>query len=454
MKRFCFLLAIMIVNITTIQAQTKAIPGYTENYGLNVMPSCFSFDKKPLLQIKNDKIITLYDSNIDEVTTLNIPDEEIFTFSKTYNIKKRQVKEVVLDSTIQVGVIGTYNSFNDFINRELMLDPQLTPESITVDTSTGDSIIIFPKTNYSQIHYVVADYFGTQYPIDVFLWKNNSLYRQIRFYHIKYTDWQDAGTNTTETKKHSDVLTLRYVNLNNDNSVSTNNSDYQSEQGFLVSQTLFNNTKDYEYVVKKYSLRDEWPSSNEPNTSVINPYNNYYDYNLDTIRNEATSNKDVACTGVRVYSSNGSMLYDLDFGDSFELSDYVRFATVLAIGDNTYLVFEGKSNESGETKEGFIFYKIDVQTNSIQKVKNVPTTFNIIPSIADNNTPLNITLQGSTNNSSDITVFSSNGVKVASKVVPANTNTSQITVSVPNGIYNVARIQKGKILSTQKIIVK
>ena len=157
-----------------------------------------------------------------------------------------------------------------------------------------------------------------------------------------------------------------------------------------------------------------------------------------------------ACRGVQVLSSDGTVIYDIDFGNEFEADEYdCQYMTIITIGGKNYLVVEGHSKNNDDNTDCTMFYRIDKQVHSIQQISNVPITMKA----RQKNSTINIQLS---DNSKDSEIIMSNpsGITVAKTFVPAGENTVSLKARIPKGVYNITRFQKGKNVENTKILIK
>lgn len=417
------------------------------------IPKEYTYNHKPLLSFRNSvddygnvsSQVNIYDENIDLIKSFNVQDDKKFYYTLTYNVQKRNVKNV--NKNEDKRSIGNYESIDQWIEEQSHYNNFDRSSLIIKNQENGDKIISIDYTNnpYGQTNdrmYYAYSYFGLQYPLRYWIWSNGVMYQCDANYSVEYTDWVNDGT--TNKDKSIDLEHLYLCNVNLDNG-----GDFGGgENYFEVSQTLFNEDEDFEYIIPKCAL-----SSNNPggNMGSFDPGNVGYGERIITEQESLAEGKNnVVMVGFQVVSSNGNIVKNLDFGNGFEatIDDYC--AALITIGGNKYLAFNGYCNG----KESTIFYKIDNTSSSIKQMKITPTTMQINPAIVNKNSIINISLGDDNSKGSDIVVVSMSGNKVKSVSVPQNQKEVQIPVNVNSGVYCVSRIQQGKVNETKKIIVK
>lgn len=447
MKKALFLAALAVSASSFAQKSTPGgslyIPS-SENY-MMVVPKEFAYNGKPLLTVvdrESDSQVSVYDENIELVKTFEIDQSKTFDYSKTYQTEKREVTAVteIVNNKTDMGC-----SFDEWLTREAALGADADALIIT-QKENGDSVITvdYDKSGYALNKQMYFGYslLGMKYPRQYWLASQGKLYQYKSSYTATYSDWVATGQNVVP-----ESVTLPYIdlyNLNLDNGAGTNvsNGTY-----FLVSQTLFNDDEDYEYIIPKLAMVSKTSDgSASPGDIVIDT--SVSDGLEATTRTTLVAEKStVAMVGFKVVSSAGNVLCDLDFDDDFSISyeSYKRYALV-TIGGNRYLTFS--------SNDGTVFYKIDAQASSIKKVKATAGSLFVQPTVVNGNATINVSLGDDNSDGSDIVVTSMSGSKVTSASVPPTQSQAQLSVSAPSGVYCVSRVQQGKASETKKIVVK
>lgn len=309
----------------------------------------------------------------------------------------------------------------------------------------GDSLITTGYDSYFNQdptqNFFFYNQFGRKYPINYWIFSKGKAYHYRANYEIEYTDWHPVGTHISIEHKEIECIKLFNINLNN--------KDTRSNNYFTVSQTLFNNDADYEYIIPKYKLSSKGISD-------------FYDFNnltfvepskqkIDTIKSTLiTKESKSVLAGFKIVSANGTVVKDLDFNADFEGYIDTRSAYVITIGRNIYLAFDGEVNGVSST----VFYKINRTTTEIKQVKMETAAMTLSPVVAERNATIDINLKDDNNAGSEIAIISTNGTQVKRISMPANQTTSQININAPAGLYCVSRMQKGKVVETKKIVIK
>lgn len=442
------LLITLFLGIANFSLAQKATPGGfefpsqpSENGNAMIVPKELSYNGKPLLTFRNRENpnqVIIYDENIDLVKSFEIDDDNLFNYTLKYQTEEREVTKVTEKNKSQKDL---RTSFQDWFSNNQRIDPTFTMETLYVTKlENGDSII---SVDYSKFRsytsneqmYFGYSYFGMKYPKIYWLCSKGNMSECRTGYSVTYSDWKPTGTTT---ENFSERLPHIYLyNLNLDNGDGTNGTYFD------VSQTLFNQDEDFEYIIPKLALVEE---SGEDGPSIITPSD---EEAIETTRTSVVSEKSqVAAVGFQVVSSNGKILTDLNFdnGFSFNYQYYSTRIALITIGGNKYLTFSNGNST--------IFYKIDPQTSSVKKVKETPASMFIQPTIVSKDATINVTLGDDNDTGSDIVVISSAGSKVSSATIPAGQKQTQFSANMPAGVYCISRLQNGKAYETKKIIVK
>ena len=398
------------------------------------IPKEFTYNSTPLLEFCVDEgeayRYSVYDENINLVSTMNVNKSIETEYKRTYLIQEREILSVEKTSDISESMGKT---FNQFIQSEIYLNPNLTPENYEEffkiqKTEAGDSLIFLKETNFNngfiryEDYYFLFDKFGLTYPKRYFRCTNDVMFRCMADYVADYGDWKTVDKEEEVNINSFRTLHLGYLDLNNTNFCSIK---------FRLTQTLFNSHSGFEYLMPKMSVVDI--PETESGYEQINEF-----------RRRALV-RDLRMVGFQVYDEHGNTIKDIDFGTDFSSSPYAVY--VVAIGDKTYLSFYS-------SQKGVLFYNIDRGTTNIQRVKNVPNSMSIFPPVVDKNTNLNITFGDENKEGSEIVIHSASGSLIKTANVPSGQRNTSIRISNSRGIYNVSRVKNGNVIESKKIAVK
>lgn len=407
------------------------------------IPQEFSLDNSPKLTMYDNgqysETIKVYDEELNLVKTIGLGHEMNYEYQLTYQDKERELTGVVeVEKTQHV-----YPSYQSFLTHYMTLDPSFTEVQLTITVqANGDSLITtkYAKNRYGDEMYFAYDYFEKKYPQIYWICSKGTTTQYRIRYAATYTDWHITGTHTSTKKVELERIKLCNINLNL--------GDGKTNNYFVVSQTLFNNDSEYEYILPKYKLSTKGNILDDLDNRTLK----YEDYEristtTSTLMTEAS---ELALVGFTVMSSDGTVVKDLDFDNDFEGSIDTRQAYIITIGKNTYLAFDG----SMDNKQATIFYKIDRTTSDIRQVKKAPISMHLSAAIAKRNATIDIHLDDDNKEGSDIIVVSTNGTQIKRMAMHASEKSTQFSINAAVGMYCVSRIQRGKVVETRKIVIK
>lgn len=419
--------------------------GYSPDRMALSIPKEFTYKDIPLMILKDnsdENKLLIYDENLNVTKTLSLENNNTFNYQLTYQDMTREV--VAVEETGKT-VSCKYSSYEEFIEKETAINPKFNESQLIITTQeNGDKIISFDYSYYdygpsNDRMYFAYDYFGKKYPKFYLVLSNGSMTGYTTNYTVTYSEWKVAGTHAEEIQK-----TLKRLHLCN---INLNKGDERNDYFFEMSQTLFNEDEKFEYLIPKYELSSNY---NGPSMEGSEPS---YDETITTTQTMVISeNRYETLTGFQVVSESGEIIKDLNFDSDFtgDIDSYSDYAFVITIGSNTYLAFNGYSDNKSAT----IFYKIDKSSTDIKQVMKVPASMKLSPTIAEKNTPINISLGDDNKTGSDIVVVSTNGAKVKKQTIPAGQTSAQMYIPNNTGVYCVSRVQNNKVTDTRKVIIK
>lgn len=418
----------------TANAQQKVI--YGNDIYFNVIPAEFSYSQKPILHMVEDEQITLYNEEIDQIGAVT-------TGSPTHEYTLEYA-----DSVREITGVRTlyYNEepstqFNERYTFEEWLDEGLKylPSDYIIENTNidnGDILIFTYPASSPESTFFAYQYCGKKYPWRYQIYKKaeDRIYNVRYAYEAEFTDWTCSGIRQVKNSTTTPVIEITYKDY--DNTLSHDGIE------FILSQTLFNEDEDYEYIVPKVTMIEG------PIYSIMEP--DTWNKPIELSKSECITRKDCpAFTGVQVRSANGTILHDIDFGENFILGTggYTPEITIIKIGSNIFLTAECEDLSSNESRMCTIFYKIDKATNSIHQVRIAPSKMRV----SRKNTTINV--QFSQNDQpSKIILTSTDGITIASQNVLAGQTEAHFRANVPHGILNIARIQNGKVIESSRIL--
>ncbi len=437
-----YIIFIAMLNILPAFGQEIVIEN-TESY-IKVIPHQFTVNNKPILHIQNwdgeKECITLYNDDIEKIEDIIIYNNNTFDYTLTYMNEKREVegisKKVIYESYYRK--LNENYTFEDFIREESFYG------KIEYRVEDGDTIVYQLRNtsttrNSDENNFFGYEHYGTKYPLFYILCRNNVLYQIRCRYEATYSEWIYAGEEKVEYSCNLPVVTLDYDNFDE------GNTSYNPDDKFVLTQTLFNNDEKFEYIIPKAELSDIRTSVN------VSPEVN----EEQLVLNRSVLNSDKTnpvYIGFQVLSSDGITLHDISFGNGFWMDEYdCNEIKIITLGGKDYLVANGHiKNDTDESINSVMFYRINRQTNSLDEIKSMPANIRV----KQHASTINIQLSDKTSEDSEIIMTNSAGVTIARKRISKGEHNTTIRASLPKGVYNITRFQHGEIIENMKVIIK
>lgn len=181
-----------------------------------------------------------------------------------------------------------------------------------------------------------------------------------------------------------------------------------------VTQTLFNNDENYEYISPIYSSNDT--------------------YGEDRI-------------GFNIVSENGVVMQTITYNGL-----YLSHLEIVTINEKRLL--RAVVNNKSDYSTYHYYYSINSNSSSIKQIGE-PVKANVHPSLVGRNETLTIKLSGNESNNRVVTVHDAGGRTVYRTTVPAGQNTLQINSSeLSQGLNVISVTGKNGNVKSSKIIVK
>lgn len=432
MKSFGQIMAFMLLCMSA-NAQQKVLYGGSFDF----TPKEFTYDGNPLIQINSEDKISVYNDAIEVIKEIPVLERE-YEYTLQYHEQSREIKSV--NASLQEYLDREFHqdyTFDDYLADQRMLGGS---EYAFVCKDLSDSeVMVYGYYFWDQwTAFFHIDWFGTQYPFVYFIYRKdeNALYRVQANYSVEYTEWVDNGIRNEKYTKSTPLVEILYRNLDE--------GACHDGVEFYTSQTLFNDDEDFEYLVPKVTmLKGDF-------YSFVNPDVTYGQEPIVLQQSECiTENATPAYTGFRILSSNGSVVGEIDFGGNYTMDDYELCFKVITIGGKLYLAADCVDRTKEETAYCTIFYQIDKQDGAIDRINIAPRE----AKVRQEDNTINVHLS-SFDKPSVINVYNVGGAKVASQKANAGQESVSLNMKAPKGIYNITRVQDGRIMESQKVVLK
>ena len=200
-----------------------------------------------------------------------------------------------------------------------------------------------------------------------------------------------------------------------------------------VTQTLFNNDEEYEYIQPIYEYREEKYENDRDD-----------DGGIDYIMMDYLP----SLVGFKIMTVTGEELQRVDLDTRFE---YYGMSYILKINGKYYLALEGVFVDS----ECYTYiYKINRETSSIQQVGAPIKGMSVSPRTQGRGGSFTVELDGESNAEREVFVTDAAGRTVWRQTVPAGQKTVRISASRLGRGLNVVTVRGGKQGESCKVIVK
>ena len=219
------------------------------------------------------------------------------------------------------------------------------------------------------LNYWEASKYGKKYPRVFYLWQNGYLYYCSNTYYqdksvysekqvsFSYGDWTETGEVNEST--YIQTWGIGFINYDNDQLIF----DSEDGDGLCLTQTLFNENEQYEYLyfpISSYVLSE---SGNYPENPVCSDC-----YSESTSFTESTSRfYRASYSGFNVMSEMGENLQSISFPNGFIMKGYIH-AQIIKLSNEYYIICTGEMGESA----AMLIYKINRTSNgaSVQQVSD------------------------------------------------------------------------------------
>lgn len=339
---FSSMLMAQVTDLSTVlNLSQRAIEEKDKAYG--IVPSALSFDGTNRVYIRvEDDLVGIYSNSFSPVRQ--------FSITPTQHIYISESKEI-LSTYASFSFSGDKNpSFQDIPSTWTDEDVKNFLDTVTAYPYDGNITILSYRAHpeggtmyipdMDESNYYEYELFGKKYPTYYWLRRDNILYECYNVYY--YTSYIYAD-NWIEVEVESFVLNSGISFVNYDNDISDCTSD-----GLCLTQTLFNNDANYEYLQFPMSSFTIYESTGPTCPSC------------PEIRGKGST-----YTSFNVMSEDGSILQSVSFPDGFKMIEYVR-VEIIKLSNEFYMLCTGKMNDT----PAMLVYKIN-RTGSGASVQQV-----------------------------------------------------------------------------------
>lgn len=441
MKKFTLLISSFLLAISQASVAQELV-FKSSDVECGIVPGKFTYSGSPFITVLSEPEsaeggqpngkLTIMDSQTNVVKTLDIPFENrCYTSHTERAVVKPTGAEKVTSWDNHWGEIPedvTIKSSIDFAN---YMNNYLQTRSDTyvpyfVPGETG--VIACCRSNESNFY--LPTFLGLTYPTEYYVLRGNFIYRINVSYKPLYNEADAVWTNMGDEQdwdRYFEPLSFEFA------SFGTGTEGNYLDVDIYATQTLFNDDEAWEYLV---------PVQKE-NSTIQN-------VRVDEVTTEGivlyrTVRKGMKTTAINVVSENGTVLASIPF--SGELSkDYLQ---VFLLEGTIFFQLGLYGNNSSEYYD--YLYRYDKQGGDLDKVAAVRRSNRFATIEGDR---LDVNLEYADANGNLLLTNSLGKVLHSEKVQRGKGSASINTSSLPEGIYNITLMQRGKVRKNQKMLIK
>lgn len=441
MKKFTLLISSFLLAISQASVAQELV-FKSSDAECGIVPGKFTYSQSPFITVLSEPEsaegaqpngkLTIMDSQTNVVKTLDIPFENR---NSTTHTERALVKptgaeklysydnywgEISEDVTIKSSI-----DFANYMNNYL----QTRSDAFVPYFVPGETGVIACCRSYESNFYLPT-FLGLTYPTEYYVLRGNFISRINVDYTPLYDEadavWTDMG-NEQDWGGNIEPLSFEFA------SFGTGTEGNYLDVDICATQTLFNDDEAWEYLVPVQ----------EENSRI-------QDVRVDEVTTEGivlyrTVRKGMKTTAINVVSENGTVLASIPVGE--ELSkDYLQ---VFLLEGTIFFQLGLYGNNSSEYYD--YLYRYDKQGGDLDKVAAVRRSNRFATLDGDR---LDVNLEDTDANGNLLLTNSLGKVLHSEKVQRGKGSASINTSSLPEGIYNITLMQRGKVRKNQKMLIK
>lgn len=223
--------------------------------------------------------------------------------------------------------------------------------------------------------------------------------------------------------------------------IDSDDADLYTSNYFYITQTLFNDDEEYEYLQPIYEYSQSKEERDQDGDVAIDYIETWYTPQL---------------VGFKIMTVTGTELQRIDFDTHDGLDYYNESLEIIKINGKYYLCVDAysKTTQDDDYSQYLFFYRINRETSSVQKVGAPIKGMSVRPRMQDRGGSFTVELDGDSNVERNVVVVNSAGQTVWEKKVPAGQKTVNISASRLSQGLNVVTVRGGKQPESCKVIVK
>ena len=452
MKKIVFIISAIIATVVSAQESHVTVQ---KGFGTNFIPASLRSNTHAALHIYAGKTIDVYDNDISLIKNIEADSISVEYLSAT--ARERQITGAICSEIIKgeelTDIYRNYIPSFDSLTRNEKIDAIIKHEENNSGTRSTSKIILFEphegitffgNREYSY-NFFASTYLGEKYPKGgIMLDEEEKIFRFNALYEFTYSEWGEFQ-NEYQTLSGKGALLAQYIDTDNNSSANVT---------FYITQTLFDQDGEYEYIRPVYTACSEDTSidvylpSSYSEIPITSEGENFY--------------KNLAISGIEIVKENGKVLHSITFDDNYEtIGDLSSISgnivkagtdiTILKMGEYKYMTFDTTKEDENCISIYKHFYKIENITSTIKQVK-APALIKITPSIPDKDCPFQIEVD--CNHEGKIIINSTQGLQQQQENINSGKSIINISAIGKSGTYIATQIENGTITETKKFFVK
>jgi len=461
--------SVLMAQVTNLPTVLNMNEGAKSSHLFGVVPASLSYDGSNRVYIRTaTDQVGIYTNNFAPVKQINITPNYYraqsrhatreVTVTVTFgNVTRTEVNlnsspsEIYYYNEATGEYIYTYEIPASWTNMDIAQNLQQRNEKAIVRIENVEEGTLFipdwdltlPDGEYNTSYYYLPATYGKQYPRDAYIVRNGFLYWCSLYYEAErnasysFGEWIESG----ETKTYEELVNygLGFVNYDTDQLMF----DDENGDGLCLTQTLFNEDAQYEYL--------HFPISGYKRSNNDYPDDPYYDRAESyTYTQEADVYYYGIYSGFEIKSESGATLQCITFPSGFEMRGVA--VEIIKLSNEYYILCTGSMNEN----PAMLVYKINRAAQSVQQL-GAPVQMSAYPNPVNRNNTVTILLSGENagNEQTELQVTNLQGQVVDRHIVPAGQQQATIPANNFAPGMNIIRVQQnGQTVGSAKIVAK
>lgn len=441
MKKFTFLISSFLLAISHASVAQELV-FKSSDAECGIVPGKFTYSGSPLITVLSEPEsaegaqpngkLTIMDSQTNVVKTLDIPFENRNSTSHTERAVLKPTGaekdysyddywgEISEDVSIKSSI-----DFANYMNNYL----QTRSDAFVPYFVPGETGVIACCRSYESNFYLPT-FLGLTYPKEYFVLRGNLIFEIYVGYKPLYDEADAVWTNMGDeqgSEGYFKPLSFGFA------SFGTGTEGNYLDVDICATQTLFNDDEVWEYLVPVQ----------EENSTIQS-------VRVDEVTTEGivlyrTVRKGMKTTAINVVSENGTVLASIPCGGDLS-KDYLQ---VLLLEGTIFFQLGLYDNNYSEYYD--YLYRYDKEGGDLDKVAAVRRSNRFATLDGDR---LDVNLEDADANGNLLLTNSLGKVLHSEKVQRGKGSASINTTSLPEGIYNLTLMQRGKVRKNQKMLIK